>query len=116
MDFHQREARDGIRFSWNFWPCNKIGSARIVVPVGAMYTPMKDIENLALVQYMPVPCKTCNCVLNPYAEVDFRYKTWTCPICLNKNSFPQNYAQHISQTQLPAELMPDYSTIEYILP
>jgi len=54
--------------------------------------------------------------MNPYAEVDFRYKTWNCPICLNKNSFPSHYAQHISQTQLPAELMADYTTIEYILP
>ena len=116
MDFYQREQRDGIRFSWNFWPCNKIGAARIVAPVGCMYTPMKDIENLALVQYQPVLCKQCQTVLNPYCEVDFRFKTWLCPICMNKNSFPQHYAQHINPQQLPAELMADYTTIEYILP
>ena len=81
-----------------------------------MYTPMKDIENLALVQYQPVLCKQCQTVLNPYCEVDYRFKTWLCPVCMNKNSFPQHYAQHISPQQLPAELMADYTTIEYILP
>ena len=97
MDFYQREQKDGIRFSWNFWPCNKIGQARIVVPVGCMYTPMKEIENMALVQYAPVPCKTCQTVLNPFTEVDFRFKTWMCSTCQSKNSFPQHYAQHITQ-------------------
>ena len=51
MDFLQREIKDGIRFSWNFWPCNKIGAARVVVPVGCLYTPLREIENMALVQY-----------------------------------------------------------------
>jgi protein transport protein SEC23 len=53
---------------------------------------MKDIENLALVQYQPVYCQQCKTVLNPYAEVDFRFKAWTCPICLQKSSFPAHYA------------------------
>ena len=55
-------------------------------------------------------------MLNPYCAVDFRYKTWMCTSCGNKNSFPQHYAQHISDQSLPAELMPDFTTIEYILP
>ena len=81
MDFYLREIKDGVRFSWNFWPCNKIGATRVVVPVGAVYTPMKDIENMPLVQYQPVPCKQCTTVLNPYCIVDFRFKTWVCTTC-----------------------------------
>ena len=48
-EFYQREQLDGVRFSWNYWPSNKIGQQRVVVPVGALYTPLKEIENLALV-------------------------------------------------------------------
>ena len=116
MDFYARELTDGVRFSWNEWPCNKVGAARIVVPVGCMYTPLKEIENMASVQYAPVTCKTCGTVLNPYCAVDFRYKTWTCTSCLQKNNFPQLYASNITEQQLPAELLPDFTTIEYILP
>ena len=112
---YDREQRDGVRFSWNHWPCNKVAAARVVVPVGCMYTPLKEIENMPLVNYMTVECK-CTTVLNPFCQVDFRYKTWICTSCSAKNNFPPQYAQHISETQLPAELMPDFTTIEYILP
>jgi len=37
----------------------------VVLPVGAIYTPLKEIENMALVEYTPVLCKTCQGVLNP---------------------------------------------------
>jgi protein transport protein SEC23 len=43
-------------------------------------------------------------------------KNFTCSTCGGKNSFPQHYASNISETKLPAELMPDFTTIEYILP
>jgi len=85
MDFYQREQTDGVRFSWNFWPCNKINATRIVVPVGCLYTPLKEIENMALVQYAPVLCSSCQSVLNPYCTVDFRYKCWLCSTCQSKN-------------------------------
>ena len=113
---YDREMRDGVRFSWNHWPCNKVSAARVVVPVGCLYTPLKEIENMPLVNYAAVQCKTCTTVLNPYCQVDFRYKTWVCTSCGAKNNFPAQYAQHISEQQLPAELMPDFTTIEYILP
>jgi protein transport protein SEC23 len=51
MDFHQRELQDGLRFSWNYWPNTKIGATRVSLPIGALYTPMKDIESLTSVQY-----------------------------------------------------------------
>ena len=71
---------------------------------------------MALVQYAPVRCKNCDTVLNPFCFVDFRYKTWSCTSCLAKNPFPPHYASNISEQTLPAELMQDYTTIEYILP
>ena len=77
---YDRELRDGVRFSWNNWPSNKVAATRVVVPVGCLYTPLKDIENMPLVNYPAVQDKTCQTVLNPFCQVDFRYKTWTCPI------------------------------------
>lgn len=111
-----REMQDGLRFSWNYWPNTKIGSTRIVLPVGALYTPLKEIEGLTPVQYPPVTCKPCGSVLNPHCPVDFKFKTWTCSICGQKNNFPPHYAANISEQSLPFELMPDYTTLEYVLP
>lgn len=51
---YDREMRDGVRFSWNNWPCNKVTATRIVVPVGCLYTPLKEIEGMALVNYAAV--------------------------------------------------------------
>jgi protein transport protein SEC23 len=39
-----------------------------------------------------------------------------CSTCLNKNGFPAHYANNITEEQLPAELIQDFTTIEYILP
>eukprot|EP00164_Ancoracysta_twista_P005854 GFYU01008054.1.p1 GENE.GFYU01008054.1~~GFYU01008054.1.p1 ORF type:complete len:749 (+),score=265.01 GFYU01008054.1:130-2376(+) len=117
MDFHEVEASDGVRFSWNVWPSSRLEATRIVVPFGAMYTPLKRIENLPNLPYEPIFCKGQNCrsVLNPYCGIDFRGKIWTCPFCFQRNQFPPHYAD-ISETNLPAELVPAYSTIEYTLP
>lgn len=41
-------------------------------------------------------------------------KIWACPFCLQRNSFPQTYAD-ISETNMPVELFPKYTTIEYLL-
>lgn len=116
MDFYSREVQDGIRFSWNYWPCNKINEQRVIIPVGAVYTPLKEIENMPLVEYQPVLCKTCSTVLNPYCQVDFRFKIWICPICTTRNSFPPHYATNISEQTLPAELITEYTTMEYVIP
>lgn len=65
--------------------------------------------------YEPIPCKQCSAVLNPYARVDFYSKVWICPFCHSRNHFPAHY-QGISDTNMPAELYPNYCTIEYTLP
>jgi protein transport protein SEC23 len=68
-DFHGLEARDGIRYSYNVWPSTRIEATRIVVPLGALFTPLKKIENMpgALV-YDPIRCNGngCGSILNPY--------------------------------------------------
>ena len=57
----------GIRLSWNAWPSSKLEATRIVVPIAALYTPLKQREDLAPVFYEPVTCKPpCRAILNPY--------------------------------------------------
>lgn len=114
MEFEGEEEKNGIRFSWNVLPKTRIEGGRLVVPIGAMYSPLKS--NILQVQYDPVLCKGPNCraVLNQYCPVDFKTKTWNCPICYFRNTFPSNYAD-ISENNVPAELIPNYTTLEYIL-
>ena len=64
--------------------------------------------------YEPVTCKTCRGILNPYCQIDVRGKLWICPFCLQRNAFPPHY-KDISSNNLPAELLPKYTTIEYTL-
>ncbi|CAK9031793.1 Protein transport protein Sec23A (SEC23-related protein A) [Durusdinium trenchii] len=73
---------------------------------------------MPILQYEPIRCKNPNCqaVLNPWCAVDVRSKMWTCPFCLTRNPFPPHYAENITEVNLPAELIPQYTTIEYELP
>ncbi|KAL8448078.1 hypothetical protein Emed_004077 [Eimeria media] len=114
MDVHEHEAATGCRFSWNIWPPTRTEAQQIELPLGCMYTPLRDCTQLQLVEYEPVRCRVSGCVLNPFCAVDFRNKSWTCPFSLQRNSFPSQYAAHISEQNLPAELL--FPTIEYILP
>jgi protein transport protein SEC23 len=118
MDYSEHENLNGCRFSWNIWPSTKADATKAVVPIGAMYTPLKMTSNFELVEYDPVQCRTrdCGAVLNPYCMVDFRSKTWACPLCRNRNPFNPVYAEHISEQNLPQELIPTNTTIEYQLP
>ena len=65
--------------------------------------------------YDPIRCNGCSAVLNPYVQVDYRTKLWACPFCMARNHFPPHYAENISETTLPAELIPQYTTVEYEL-
>ena len=78
MQFVDQEQRDGARFSWNVFPTSRLESARMAVPLGCMYTPLKQIPGMAQVPYHPVMCKATNCetILNPYARVDFVNMIW----------------------------------------
>ena len=46
MDFYAEEAKDSIRFSWNKFISTKSMMTRAVVPMGCLYTPKKDLENI----------------------------------------------------------------------
>ena len=46
--------------------------------------------------------------------MDFRAKLWVCNFCFNRNTFPPQYAA-ISEGNVPAELIPQFSTLEYTI-
>ncbi|KAJ7961827.1 Protein transport protein SEC23 [Quillaja saponaria] len=114
-EFLDLEAQDGVRMPWNVLPGTKQEAANCVVPVSAIYTPIKPFPNLPLLPYSPLRCRTCRAVLNPFSIVDFEAKIWICPFCFQRNHFPPHYAS-ISDENLPAELFPQYTTIEYETP
>ena len=103
----------------------------MVVPLASLYTPLKERPDLPPIQYDPVTCarQTCKAVLNPmcqvadrtqgplhpvFLQVDFRAKLWVCNFCFNRNTFPPQYAA-ISEQNQPAELIPQFSTLEYTI-
>ncbi|XP_063919339.1 protein transport protein Sec23A isoform X1 [Zophobas morio] len=112
----QNEDRDGVRFTWNVWPSSRIEATRLVVPLGCLYQPIKERQDLPPIQYDPVLCTKNNCraILNPLCQVDYRAKLWVCNFCFQRNPFPPQYAA-ISEQHQPAELMPMFSTIEYTI-
>lgn len=115
MNYEEIEDRDGVRFSWNVWPVARLDANKLVVPISCLHTPLKERQDLAPIPYEPVVCKSpCRAVLNPYCQVDVESKFWICPFCLQRNQFPAQY-KDISVTNLPAELLPSYTTIEYTL-
>lgn len=112
MDFNQVEDLNGIRYSWNLLPTNRIDASAVSMPLGCLYTPLKQIPNIPLNPYEPVSCFNCHCILNPYSSIDFNKKTWRCPICKTLAPLPATY-HGMTQDCLAAELLPNYTTIEY---
>ncbi|KAH6654937.1 hypothetical protein BKA67DRAFT_591570 [Truncatella angustata] len=67
------EDRDGVRLSWNVFPSSRMEASRLVVPIGALYTPLKEKPDTPLLQFEPVACKQpCRAILNPFCQVDYR--------------------------------------------
>jgi protein transport protein SEC23 len=118
-DVTASEETMGVRLSFHCWPSSRLEATRCVAPFGALYTPLKKLPPSCApptaLPYDPIRC-SCHAVLNPYCQVDFRSKLWVCPFCLQRNHFPPHYAEAISETNLPAELIPQYATCEYELP
>ena len=115
LDINNEESQNAIRMSWNILPANALDLQRYIIPCGIHYTPLKSIENMKLLDYEPVKCRSCKSVLAPTFQLDFRAKAWICPFCNNKNAFSKEYAQHITPENLPMELLQTSSTIEYKL-
>ena len=55
----------------NVWPNTRLEAAKCVLPLAALYTPLRALPELPVVPYDTVRCKGCAAVLNPYARVDF---------------------------------------------
>ncbi|TYH32735.1 hypothetical protein ES332_D13G010200v1 [Gossypium tomentosum] len=114
-EFMELEAQDGVRMSWNVVPGTKEEAGNCVVPVSAIYTPIKPFPNMLVLPYAPLRCRNCSSVLNPFCVMDFAAKIWICPFCFHRSHFPAHYAS-VSEENLPAELFPQYTTIEYKSP
>ncbi|PAN12787.1 hypothetical protein PAHAL_2G291200 [Panicum hallii] len=112
-EFLDLEAQDGIRMPWNVIPGTKQEALNCVIPVSAIYTPLKSIPDIPVLPYSPLRCRMCRSILNPFSIVDYVAKIWVCPFCFQRNQFPQHYSS-ISENNLPAELFPQYTTVEYI--
>ncbi|KAK9668413.1 hypothetical protein RND81_13G058900 [Saponaria officinalis] len=112
MDFAELEAIEGLRWSWNSWPASKSGATSLIIPLSILCTPLMESPELPVLPYEPLICIKCGAALNPYARVDYQSKIWLCPFCHHKNFFPKSYAG-IGENNLPAELFPTYSTVEY---
>lgn len=112
MDFVELEAVEGLRWSWNSWPASKSETTALIIPLSIMCTPLMQATELPLLPYDPLVCTRCGAVLNPYARVDYQSRIWHCPFCYHRNPFPRSYSG-IGETNLPAELFPTYSTVEY---
>ena len=41
MDFAELERKEGVRLSWNAWPSSRIEATRVVLPFGAICTPVR---------------------------------------------------------------------------
>lgn len=110
---------DAVRLTWNAWPRSKVEASRCVVPLAATVSPARVPDRSTAapppLPYLPLRCKPpCSALLNPFARVDFAAKIWICPLCFSRNHFPPHYAA-ISESNVPAELFPQCSTVEYIV-
>ncbi|KAK8681247.1 hypothetical protein V6N13_053654 [Hibiscus sabdariffa] len=108
------DAVDGVRMTWNVWPRTKLEASKCVVPLAASITPIRPHSDIPTLPYAPLRCRTCSAILNAYSQVDFSAKIWICPFCYQRNHFPPHYAM-MSETNLPCELYPQYTTVQYSL-
>ncbi|GER34123.1 protein transport protein sec23 [Striga asiatica] len=109
------EGIEGVRMTWLNWPRSKVEASKCVIPIAASIQPIRPHVDLQILPYPPLRCKTCSAVLNPFCRVDFTALIWICPFCFMRNHFPQHYSS-LSQTNLPAELYPNFPSIEYSIP
>ncbi|XP_071713227.1 protein transport protein SEC23 F-like [Rutidosis leptorrhynchoides] len=109
------EGIDGVRMTWNAWPHTKVEASKCVIPLAATISPIRPHPHIPSNPYPPLRCKTCSSILNPFSRVDFSALIWICPFCFQRNHFPHHFSG-ISETNVPAELYPQYTTIEYTFP
>lgn len=115
MDIYQAEDTDGVRLPWNVLPMNRNWADRIVLPVGVLYTPAKQIADLDYLGDAPVICISCRTVLNPFCQVDTNTKSFLCPICNARSAMPQSKMKYLAEHQGLPEISANSTTIEYQL-
>ncbi|MBA0875879.1 hypothetical protein Goshw_024577, partial [Gossypium schwendimanii] len=108
------EGIDAVRMTWNVWPRTKVEASACVIPLAVSIAPIRSHPDIPTLPYAPLRCKSCSSALNAFARVDFTAKIWICPFCYQRNHFPPHYAM-ISETNLPCELYPQYTTVQYSL-
>ncbi|CAN6632645.1 protein transport protein Sec23p [Trichomonascus vanleenenianus] len=118
MNFEDIEDVDGVRFTLNVFPGTSNQASKTVVPLACLYKPLQRsaADGLAVAPYEPVLCRnpSCHGILNPYCPIDFQAKVWACRLCLQRNALPLQY-QHITPEDMPLEVQPGNTTIEYAL-
>ncbi|KAG9144360.1 hypothetical protein Leryth_024503 [Lithospermum erythrorhizon] len=105
---------DGVRMTWNAWPRTKVEASKCVIPIAACVYPIYPHPSIPTLPYPPLRCKTCSSILNSYSRVDFNALIWICPFCYQRNHFPHHYSG-INESNLPAELHPQFTTIDFNL-
>lgn len=113
-DIYEIEDIDGVRFNWNAFPVTRGEAENMATPIGCLYTPLMARDDLPIAEYDPQVCRRCRAVLNVFSQIDLGSKTWVCTTCQSRNPLPAHYA-NISAENLPIELTPQASTIEYVL-
>ncbi|VUG17538.1 SEC23 [Brettanomyces bruxellensis] len=113
-DIYEIEDIDGVRFNWNAFPVTRQEADNMSSPVGCLYTPLLARDDLPVAEYDPQVCRRCRAVLNVFSQIDLGSKTWVCTLCNSRNPLPPHYAG-ITAENLPLELNPQSSSIEYIL-
>lgn len=89
---------NNLRFVYNVLPQTKVDKERFIIPIGFQYNPLKQVENLQILEYEPIFCANCQSVLNPYCYLDFKSKAWECMFC-NKKIFFQVIMHNILMKQ-----------------
>ena len=69
-EFLELESQDGVWMPWNVIPGMKQESSNCVVPVSTIYSSIRPLQNITILLYSLLCCRTCRSVLNPFAIVD----------------------------------------------
>jgi protein transport protein SEC23 len=51
IDIDREESQNAVRMSWNVLPGNGVDLQRYIIPCGIHYTPLKNVDNLQLLEY-----------------------------------------------------------------
>ena len=109
------ELQTGVRTTYTHFPNCQQKVEHFEVPLAALVTPCKRLEDMPQMQYSPVRCVKCKSVLNPNVGISFQQKTWSCNLCASTNTFPAFYKQNLAPGMLPVEMTRGNEAIEYVI-